>query len=254
MRSALALVIVAACGGKQRTPTSTYAAVHIDVLAKDKVEQFVGARKAWVAAMDASGANDGRGVFLFVGDHVMINVRRFSTWASFDTRGDAIDASLARVPKAASEAYDKGSDDSLVWPHASEVWELDKDLSIGTLDEASADAGTIVWDDVKPDPADEDRYWKAVGEENAALAKAGYPLTRLGFRTRFGAGHVITLWLAASEAARDGAPSVEAAVASVVGEARAKALEADIAASIVHRDAQPFAVRHDLTRLRTIGE
>lgn len=177
-------------------------------------------------------------------------MRRFSAWADFDTRNDRIERSLAKVPEAASAAYDRDSDDSLVYPHTSEIWELDPDLSVGGLDEATAGAGRIVWDDVKPDPPSEDRYGKAVAAEDDALARAKYPLTRLGFRTRFGSGHVITLWLASSAEARDAAPSVLAAVASVVGAPRAAELEAQIAGAIVHRDEQPFVVRHDLTRLR----
>jgi hypothetical protein len=96
---------------------------------------------------------------------------------------------------------------------------------------------------------DRDRYWRAVGEEDQALALARYPLTRLAFRTTFGAGHVITLWLAPSQAALDAEPTVEQAVAGVRGPARAAALEAQVAGAIEHRELQPLVVRHDLTHL-----
>jgi hypothetical protein len=253
-------VIAVACGGtapRVAAPASApdeYRAVHIDNLAPDKVAQFVDARRAWVAALDGAGASDGRGVFLLVGDHEMVTVRRFTRFEDFDTRGAAIDKSLAKVPKATADAYDKGSDTSLVFPHASEVWQLDRDISYvpatGALDEASAGAGRLVVDDVKPDPDDENRYWDAVKTEDDALAKARYPLTRLGFRTVFGAGHTTTLWLARSADERDHAPSVEAAVASILGAARAAGLEAQIAGATTHRDERTFEVRHDLTRLR----
>jgi len=264
MRAILLVPVVVgsiACGGSAPrvvTPApradAPYRAVHIDTLAPDKVERFVAARAAWKGELEKAGASDGRGVFLQVGDHAMYTVRSFAAFADFDTRGDAIDRSLAKVPKAASDAYDQGADSSLVYPHTSEVWQVDPQLSYapasGALTEATAAVGRLVLDDVRPDPASRDPYWDAIDEQNQALAAAHYPLTRIGFRTMFGAGHVITLWLAPSQQALDTAPSVEAAVASVRGAERAKQLAATIAGAIVHHDEQPVVVRHDLTRLQ----
>jgi hypothetical protein len=253
------IVIVAACGGTHRAadapaPADVYLSVHEDHLAPDKVAQFVEARRAWVAELERANASDGRGVFVQVGDDAMFTMRRFTRFADFDTRNAAIDRSLAKVPKAAADAYDRGADTSLVFPHTSEIWKLDPDLSYApaahALDEATAGAGWIVLDDVKPDPDDEDAYGQAVAAEDQALAAARYPLTRLGFRTTFGAGHVITLWLAPSVAARDAAPAPEDAVAAALGADRAKALEARVAGALVHRERRPLIVRHDLTRLR----
>jgi hypothetical protein len=249
-----------ACGAQRQTPAPAagppaYRAVHIDTLAPDKVERFVAARRAWVAELARDHANDGRGVFVQVGDHTMYTIRAFATFADFDTRGEAIERSMANVPEAASDAYDAGADSSLVFPHTSEVWQVDPALSYapasGAVTEATAAVGRIVLDDVRPDPTSGDRYWGAVGDEDAALAEAHYPLTRLGFRTTFGAGHVITLWLAPSQAVLDGAPSVEQAVASVRGAERAAAIEAQLAGAIEHRTTEPVTVRHDLTRLAT---
>src|SRR2546423_755497 len=116
------VVILAGCGGAPRPSpspadgSSEYRAVHIDTLAPDKVAQFVDARRAWVAELARAGASDGRGVFVQVGDHQMYTIRSFMRFADFDTRGDAIDRSLAKVPKAAGDAYDRASDTSLVFP------------------------------------------------------------------------------------------------------------------------------------------
>lgn len=255
LRSSLgALILSAACGAAPRAPAAppAYRAVHIDTLAPDKVARFVAARRAWVDELRRAHATDGRGVFVQVGDHTMYTIRAFGDFADFDRRGAAIERSLAAVPKAAADAYDLGADSSLVYPHTSEIWQVDPDLSYvpatGALTEGTATAGQLVLDDVRPDPATRDQYWDAIGEENRALAEARYPLTRLAFRTTFGAGHVITLWLAPSQAAFDAAPPVEAVVAGVRGAARAAALEAQIAGAIDHRAIAPIVVRHDLTQ------
>jgi hypothetical protein len=228
-----------------------YRAVHIDTLSPDRVAQFESGRRAWVAELRKVGASDGRGVFLRVGDHRYLNMRPFSAYASFDTRVDGINAALARVPKEAGEAYDRDSDQALVFPHTSEIWRVDDDLTYvpaqGALTEYTAAVGRIVLDDVRPDPVSGDRYWNARGEIDKALAAAGYPLTLRTFRCSFGAGHLVTLVLAPSQAVLDAAPTQEAAVARVLGAAKAAELFAAVDASIVKRETELLVVRHDLT-------
>ena len=256
------LVVVSACGApKGPAPTSAkatapapralYRSVHIDHLAPDKFAQFEGARRAWVDAMRAANAHDGRGVFLQVGADTLYNVRSFATYASFDTRNDAINASLAHVPKEAVDRYDRLSDESLVFPHRSEIWRLDDDLSYvpaqGALSESTASFGTVILEDVRPDIDSENRYWNARGEINKALAEARYPLTRLSFPCVYGAGRLTTLVLAASKEALEGAPSVEVVVEKVRGAERAKSLAAEVEASVEKREMLPLVVRHDLT-------
>jgi hypothetical protein len=228
-----------------------YRSVHIDTLAPDRVAQFVDARQAWVEELRRDDATDGRGVFLEVPSaHRLLTVRAFASYSSLDTRGAAIEASLARVPKEARDRYDV-ADTALVLPHTSEIWEVDDDLSyvprVGALDESSAACGTLVIEDVRPSPPSGERYDKARGEINKALTQADYPLTRVTFQTRYGAGHLWTLVFAPSQQARDSAPAEVDAVARIIGEARARDLEAALDACVEKRELQPFIVRHDLT-------
>jgi hypothetical protein len=223
----------------------------MDTLAPETVGRFEAGRRAWVDELRRANVTDGRGVFLQVDGNRFLNVRPFATFASFDTRVDAINAALARVPKEAAERYDKDSDESLVFPHTSEIWKVDDDLSFapaqGALTETTAAVGTLVLDDVRPDPASEERYWGARGEINKALADARYPLTLRSYRCLYGAGHLVTLVLAPSRGALDAAPSLEAAVARVRGQARAAELIAAIASSVVRTETHPLVVRHDLS-------
>jgi hypothetical protein len=178
-------------------------------------------------------------------------LRPFSAFASFDTRIAAINAALAHVPKEAAERYDRDSDTALVFPHASEIWEVDDDLSYlpaeGALTEATAAVGRLVLEDVRPDPASEDRYASARGEINKALAEARYPLTLRSFRCVYGAGHTATFLLAPSREALDAAPPADAVVARLRGAPRAAELSAAVDASVAKRETHALVVRHDLT-------
>ena len=100
--------------------SSTYRSVHIDTLAIDKLALFEDARREWLAELQRAHASDGRGVFLQVGTNQFYTVRSFTRFAENDTRGETIERSLATIPKAASERYDRG-DDALVFPHTSEI-------------------------------------------------------------------------------------------------------------------------------------
>jgi hypothetical protein len=228
-----------------------YRSVHIDTLAPDKLGQFEGGRRAWVAELRRANVSDGRGVFLQVEGNRFYTVRSFATFGSFDTRVATINAALARVPKEAAERYRRDSDESLVFPHLSEIWEVDDELSFvpaeGALTETTAAVGSLVVDDVRPDPGSEERYRKAHAEINLALAAIRYPLTRRSFDCVFGAGHLTTLVLAPSKEALEAAPTLEAAVARARGPARAAELTAAIASSVERSEAHSLVVRRDLT-------
>jgi hypothetical protein len=237
------------------TPTSgdvRYRAVHIDTIQVGKFGQFEGARREWLAELGRTRATDGRGVFLQVGDSRFFTLRMFSKFGDFDTRGAAIERSLAAVPKAAGDRYDKLSDTALAFPHTSEIWASEADLSYapgaGALNEWTAACGRLEIEDVRPDIDSEKHYEEAVSEINAALKAARYPLTRATFTTRFGAGHVYTLWLARSPEELAAAPDVTAAVATVKGGARASELLAAQGAAVERKESWPILVRHDLTQ------
>ena len=229
-----------------------YRAVHIDTIQPGKFAQFEGARREWVAELLRVRATDGRGLFVQVGDSRFFTLRTFSRFGDFDTRGPAIERSLSAVPKAAAERYDQLSDTALAFPHTSEIWSLQPELSYaldgGALTERAGACGRVEVEDVQADIDSEKRYEDAVKEINAALSAARYPLTRLTFTTRFGAGHVYTFWLASSPADLAAAPEVQAAVATVKGAARASELAASQKASVVHAESWPIVVRHDLTQ------
>lgn len=228
-----------------------YRSVHFDTLAPDRVAQFEGGRRAWIEELRRANTTDGRGLFMKVGDHRFVTLRPFSTFGSFDGREDALGAQLAKVPKEAGERYDRDSDTALVFPHTSEIWRVDAAHTYvpaqGAVTEYTAAVGRMVTEDARPDPASEDRYDTARAAIDAALATAAYPLTRRSFRCMFGAGHLVTLVLAPSQAVLDAAPTEQDAVAHVLGAARAAELFAAVDASIVQRQVEPLVVRHDLT-------
>jgi len=78
----------------------------------------------------------------------------------------------------------------------------------------------VVIEDVKP-TADYEAAWKPIA---TALAQAKYPLERRTYFSSYGTGRTLSFWMAPSAAVLKAAPTVEQAVASVVGAERAKAL------------------------------
>ena len=255
----LALPLLLSCAPRPVSPAPTpapqtddYVAVHIDTVSAALFGQFVDARREWLGELRSHHATDGRGVFLQVGDVAFYTLRHFAAFGDFDTRGEAIERSLAAVPKDAAERYDRLADTSLVYPHTSEIWAREAELGYapagGALDERSACCGRLVIEDVRADPASEKTYSDATIAIDAALREAAYPLTRVTYRTVFGAGHVFTFWLAPSREALDGSPGVLDAVAKARGTARSAELGAAIDSTVAHREAQAIVVRHDMTQ------
>jgi hypothetical protein len=227
-----------------------YRAVHIDTLAPDKFAQFVEARKAWVAEMRRANTSDRRGTFLQVDEQGFYTIRPLGRFGELDGRGEEIARALAPLHEA-EERYDRASDESLVFPHASEIWRVDPDLgyapAAGAVNETSAACGRMIVEEPRPDPGSEKRYEDAWGETKGALAEARYPLTRLTFRSVFGSGRIVSLWLAPSADVLRDAPSVEAAIARVRGEGKAKEMAAATDAAIVRRETHGVVVRADLS-------
>jgi hypothetical protein len=251
------LLLPASCAAPPRAAAppvadapAVYRSVHIDTLTPAKADVFEGARREWVDALKRANTSDGRGLFVQVEPDRFYTIRPFATFGSFDTRGAEIEKSLKRVPKEASDRYDRG-DAALAFPHASEIWKIDDELSYrpaeGALTEKAAACGAVIVDDVRPDPESSRRFDGALEEIHKALSRARYPLTRLVFNTVYGAGHVYTLVLAPSREAWSAAPDVEAAVASVLGAARARELVATAEGSVEKHETHAMVVRHDLT-------
>ena len=70
-----------------------------------------------------------RGVFLQPATAASSRFAPSRRSAILDTRGAGIERSLAAVPKAAAEKYDRECDTALVHPHTSEIWRVDADLA-----------------------------------------------------------------------------------------------------------------------------
>lgn len=225
--------------------------MHIDTLAPDRAAQFMDARRAWLDAVKKAGGVDRRGTFLQVDADRFYSVRPLARFAELDGRNDEFGRDLAPVPKSAGDAYDAASDTALVFPHTSEIWRLDGDLAYvpptGALDETTAACGRLVLEEPRPDPASEERYDKAWAETKGALATAKYPLARVTYRSAFGAGRLVTFWLARSKEVLDSAPSIESAIAGVLGKERSVALLREIDASVVRHEEHAVTRRADLS-------
>jgi hypothetical protein len=260
----LSAVLVSACAGgttaspAARTSAATassdaprYRTVHIDTVAPEKLAQFADARRAWLDEVRRAGAKDPRGVFLQVGADRFYTLRPFARFAELDTRREEATAALARVPKAAEGTYDRLSDESLVFPHASEIWRVDGDFGYappaGPRDETTAACGRLVLEDTRPDPASEEAYAHAWDEVKRALTEARYPLTRVTFHSTYGTGRLVTFWLARSKDELEAAPSVVAAVAAVRGRPKAEELMRAMDRAVVHREVHDVTRRGDLS-------
>jgi hypothetical protein len=248
---ALAFVIFAACAGAPTVPAAPaaphYRTVHIDTLAPDKAAQFEGARRAWVAELHSHGASDQRGRFFEVVGVGFLTIRPFSKFADLDARGASRKAALANVPADALARYDKLSDESLAFPHASEVWEPDTDFAFGSLDETTAGAIEMIVEDVRPDTASEAAYLAAWNETKRALVDAHYPLSRVTFRPVYGSGRLVTMWLAKSRAELEAAPRPLDVVAKLRGDDRAKELAAALDGTVLRREVHAVIPRPDLS-------
>jgi hypothetical protein len=202
--------------------------VHLDTLAPAKVQQFEDARLAWLKALTVTGAYDAwRGAFYAVDDDAFLSLRRLKILGDLDppeNPGPPPDA-------LAVKAYNDGSDEGLVFPHLTQVWMLDEDLSYRPATRAmvldGSGFGRWVLDAVEPNGGEV--YEKAWAVAHKALGAIAYPITHFVFDSRFGDGRMLSLWLAPSEADFDGAGPLEDALAKALGQARAEALLGQIA-------------------------
>ncbi len=136
MRPIVALLIVAVVSSTALAASpapAPYRVVHIDSPATAALfTQFENARREWLKELERAHATDGRGVFLQVGDHQLYTMRSFDKFSNFDTRNDAIAKTQGAISKAASDRYDEQSDSALAYPHTSEVWRVEDDLTLST--------------------------------------------------------------------------------------------------------------------------
>jgi len=193
--------------------------VHVDTLDPEKLAQFEQARVQFVSVLRARHKSDRRGLYIKVGTNTYWSVTSFARWRELEQIGDER-AKVTRALARESEAYDKLCDETLVFPHASELWREEPALSYVPTGRRLEDAVQVVIEDVKP-TADYEAAWKPIA---TALAQAKYPLERRTYFSSYGTGRTLSFWMAPSAAVLKAAPTVEQAVASVVGAERAKAL------------------------------
>ena len=198
---------------------SSRLAVHVDTLAFDKVQQFEQARVRFVAALRASHKSDRRGLYLKIGSNTYYSEVSFTRWRDLEAIGAERQKTTDELAAAARD-YDRLCDDSLVFPHTSEVWREEPALSYLPTGRGLGDALQLVIEDVKP-TADYEAAWKPIA---AALAQARYPIERRTFFSSYGSGRTLSFWMAPSAAVLKAAPTLPQALAAAVGEARAQAL------------------------------
>jgi hypothetical protein len=230
-RQAARLILVAAAlatGCATAPPSPPRLLVHVDTLAPDKLQAFENARVRWVALLRAHKRDDRRGLYLKIGTNTYYSIVTFSRWRELEQIG-AERAATSRALADAAREYDRLSDESLVFPHASEVWREQPELAYLPTGRPLGDAVQLVIEDVKP-TADYEAAWKPIA---AALLQAKFPVERRSYFAGYGSGRTLSFWLAPSAAVLRAAPTIEQALASVVGEARAKELMAAWRACVV---------------------
>lgn len=173
----------------------------------------------WVAELRDRHKSDRRGLYLKVGTNTYYSVVTFGRWRELD------EVSLLRRKVnaqmgAATDEYTKLCDDSLVFPHTSEIWSEEPALSYLPTGRRLPDALAVVIEDVKP-TADYEAAWKPIA---AALAQAKYPVERRSYFSSYGTGRVLSFLLAPSAAVLQTAPTIAQALESVVGVQRAQEL------------------------------
>jgi hypothetical protein len=211
--------------------------VHVDHLDAKKVEQYVRARRAWVASVASRRAVDPwGGTFLQVGGSTFLTVRAFDTFAELDVKPapGALDAK-------AQAAYNRDSDDALVPPHHSELWVRDADGDLG--EHELAGVGRIVFEQRALDTTASDEAWAEI----RGVLTAKYPLRRLAFFSQYGSGRSVTLWLAPDEATWKRAPTVDQVLVEKLGKAKAAELLARWRGATTAREELELVVRADLS-------
>jgi hypothetical protein len=207
-----------AAAGCATAPPPARLAVHVDTLDPQKLQQYE-ARVRFVTQLRVAHQTDRRGLFLKIGNNTYYSVVSFGVWRELDAVGAARRKTTAQMGASATE-YSRLCDESLVFPHTSEIWSAEPALSYLPTGRRLTDAVQVVIEDVKP-TADYEAAWKAIA---AALAQAKYPLERRTYFSSYGSGRVLSFWLAPSVAVLKAAPTIEQAVVGVVGADRAKAL------------------------------
>jgi hypothetical protein len=235
-----ALGLAAGCATAPSPPTRLY--VHVDTLHPDKVEQFETARVRFVQLLRQRRTSDRRGLYIKIGGNTYYSVVWFGAFAELDRLRAARARAVAPLKPEVDE-YDRLSDESLVFPHASEIWSAEPALSYLPTGMRLEDALELVIEDIKP-TADYEAAWKPIA---AALAQAKFPVERRTFFSAYGSGRTLSFWLAPSRAVLKAAPTIEQALVAAVGEARAVELVRAWRECVLHQQTLDVEARPDMT-------
>jgi hypothetical protein len=214
---------VALAGGcATAPPPPTRLVVHVDRLAAERVQAFEAARIRFVEVLRRAGKSDHRGLYLKVGPSTYYSVLTFGAWADLDKLRQERMRTLGQVPKEVVDVYDRESDQSLVFPHASEVWVEQPALSYLPTGRRLVDAVQVVIEDVKPTAENEyEAIWKQIA---AVLAQLKYPVERRTYFSSYGSGRMVSFWMAPSVVVAKTAPTLKQVLTDALGADKATAL------------------------------
>jgi hypothetical protein len=216
--------------------------VHVDTLHPDKIDQFEQARVRFVQLLRQRRTSDRRGLYLKIGGNTYYSVVSFGAFADLDRlRAERVRA--VQPFKSAVDEYDRLSDESLVFPHASEIWSAEPALSYLPTGMRLEDAQQLVIEDIKP-TADYEAAWKPIA---AALLQAKFPVERRSYFSAYGSGRTLSFWLAPSRAVLKAAPTLQQALVAAVGETRAEELLRAWRDCVLHQQTLDVEARPDMT-------
>jgi hypothetical protein len=242
-----ALLMLACAAGVPQVDTSPLVRAHLDHVRPERMAAFAEARRDWKAFLAQRGLPDAWG-----GTLLEIEGRGFYTLRPLET----LDALIAPRPPAptddtyvaAQRRYNTRSDEVLVFPHATQVWSRNDDLSYrpaaGAPTLSAACSGTLAFDSVEP------LAWAAYAQAwtriHDALRRVSYPLTHVLLGSRYGDGRTVSIWIGTDAAAFRAAP-LEPALAKSLGEAAATELLAALRASTKATESAGLLCRPDLS-------
>jgi hypothetical protein len=230
-----------------KAPAPARLSVHIDTIDPASMQRFVDARLRWVAYLRGRGASDLRGTYLQIGEHTFYSVFTFHKLTDLVRHGRDQLRRLEHVDAKMGQEYDRDSDESLVFPHTSELWTERSELAFGVPSPTAlidANAAELVMESVKPTM--QNQYWDIWPQIKTALEQVKYPLTRVTYLASIGSGKLMTFWLAPSEAVLKAAPPLAQALAVSIGEERAAQLLEKWRACVVATETHRVTVRHDM--------
>jgi hypothetical protein len=242
-----ALLVLAAGAGGAAIDTAPHVRAHLDHVRPEHMAAFAEARREWKGFLAQRGLPDAWG-----GTVLEVEGRGFYTLRPLETL-DALVAPRPMAPTddayvAAQRRYNTRSDEVLVFPHATQVWTRNDDLSYRPAADAPAlsarCSGTLAFDSVEP--LAWGAYEQAWTRIHDALRRVSYPLTHVVLGSRYGDGRTVSIWIGTDAAAFRAAP-FEPALGKAVGAAAATELLAALRAATKTSDSAGLTCRPDLS-------